>query len=579
MKTKYKTMKLRFNKLLVLLNFFIIITLFSSCSKEPKPKRPNILFAIADDASLTFGAYGVNWLKTPAFDYVARNGVLFMNAYTPNAKCAPSRACIITGRNSWQLGAAANHFAYFPAKYKTYPEALAAHGYYVGFTGKPWAPGDPGYVNGKKRNLVGKPFQKIKDDPPTQYISDDNYAANFRQFLDKRPKDKPFCFWYGSHEPHRGFAWDSGIKKGKLKPSSIPHDQIPSFFPDNDTVRTDLVDYAFETEYFDKHLQRMLNMLKERGLLDNTIVVVTSDNGMSFPRIKGQEYMFSNHLPLAIMWKDGVKNPGRKVTDFVSFIDFAPTFLQLAGITQKESGMQPITGRSLTDILYSADSGKVTSYRNYVLIGKERHDVGRPHDWGYPIRGIITKNYLYIHNFKTDRWPAGNPETGYLNCDGSPTKTWILNHRNDPRDRIYWQLSFGKRPADELYNINKDPNCMENFLTAKGGNVNLIVSQNEEKSYKDIANELQDKLYSELKKQMDPRMFGEGYIFDEYPYSGSDREIYDRVKNGEIKPSQIGYDKSHPYNGRKQKGPKRYAEWVNSTDVESAQPLKRLQKH
>src|SRR5699024_4085168 len=147
---------------------------------------------------------------------------------------------------------------------------------------------------------------------------------------------------------------------------------------------------------------------------------------MPFPTIKGQEYAYSNHEPLAIMWKNGIKNPGRIVNDFVSFIDFAPTFLELAGLNAESVGMRPITGKSLTDILYSPKSGTVNPDRDFVLIGKERHDVGRPHDWGYPIRGIVTKDYLYLHNFKTNRWPAGNPETGYLNVDGSPTKTNIL---------------------------------------------------------------------------------------------------------------------------------------------------------
>lgn len=549
----------------------LFIVIFGACNRQKsaiQKKRPNILFAIADDAGLTFGAYGYHWLKTPAFDYVANHGVLFTNAYTPNAKCAPSRASIITGRNSWQLEAAANHVAYFPSKFKTYLEALAQHGYYVGYTGKPWAPGNPGMVNGKPRELVGRPFQKIKDVPPTKYISNDNYAANFKQFLDSKPKGEPFSFWYGGHEPHRGFAWDSGPKLGGLKPDSILKSQIPPFFPDNDTVRTDLTDYAFEVEYFDKHLQRMLNLLRQRGMLDNTIVVVTSDNGPSFPRIKGQEYKISNHLPLAIMWKDGIKNPGRKVTDFVSFIDFAPTFLQLAGISQQESGMQPITGRSLTDILFSVKSGQVTPYRNFVLIGKERHDVGRPHDEGYPIRGIITKNYLYLHNFKPDRWPAGNPLTGYLNSDGSPTKTWILNHRNDPGDRKYWELAFGKRPTNELYNTENDPYNMENLLTYKqhkkqGINIPEIKIQElqtqENGRYDSIAKSLKNKLFPILKKQKDPRMFGEGYIFDEYPYADKKtRNFYERYKAGKL----TKYD----------------AHWVNPSDFESEHPLKRLKK-
>lgn len=86
-------------------------------------KRPNILFCIADDASL-LGAYGIDWVKTPAFDRVAKDGILFNNMFTCNAKSAPSRATIITGRNSWQLDEACNHWPQFPVKYKTFVEVL-----------------------------------------------------------------------------------------------------------------------------------------------------------------------------------------------------------------------------------------------------------------------------------------------------------------------------------------------------------------------------------------------------------------------------------------------------------------------
>ena len=99
-------------------------------SESQAAERPNILFCIADDASYPhMGAYGCDWVKTPAFDRVARQGLLFTRAYTPNAKCAPSRACILTGRNSWQLKEACNHIPFFPAEFKSYVEALAEHGY------------------------------------------------------------------------------------------------------------------------------------------------------------------------------------------------------------------------------------------------------------------------------------------------------------------------------------------------------------------------------------------------------------------------------------------------------------------
>jgi N-sulfoglucosamine sulfohydrolase len=482
-------------------------------------KRPNILFCIADDASYPhMSAYGCPWVKTPAFDQVAQKGVLFTRAYTPNAKCAPSRACILTGRNSWQLEEAANHVPFFPAKFKTYAESLSEHGYHVGCTAKGWAPGIAKDQDGMPRQLTGKPYNDKKSTPPAKGISNIDYAANFTDFLHDKPANEPFCFWYGGIEPHRRYEFQAGITKGGKKLSDI--DTVPAFWPDNETVRTDMLDYAYELEHFDHHLQKMLDHLSECGELDNTIVVVTADNGMPFPRIKGQEYEYSNHLPLAIMWKDKIKNPGRTVDDFVNFIDFAPTFLEVAGITPKSSGMQPIQGRSLTDIFYSEKDGIVNKKRDHVLIGKERHDIGRPHDQGYPIRGIVKDNYLYVHNFEPDRWPSGNPETGYLNCDGSPTKTEILEARRNQETSEYWNHAFGKRPTHELYRIDIDPECMHNLATSP--------------RHKKIRAQLQKQMMAELKQQNDPRMFGQGRIFDEYIYADDKtRGFYERYMNGE----------------------------------------------
>jgi len=489
--------------------------------------RPNILFCIADDASWAhMGAYGCSWVRTPGFDRVAGEGVLFTNAYTPNAKCAPSRSCILTGRNSWQLEAAANHWCYFPSKFKTYAEALPEHGYHTGFTGKGWAPGIAGKIEGRPRQLVGKSYQSRKLTPPTRAISANDYAANFADFLDARPQEQPFCFWYGGHEPHRGYEFDSGRTKGGKKLDQV--DRVPAHWPDNETIRADLLDYAFEIEHFDGHLERMLELLEWRGLLDNTLVVVTADNGMPFPHVKGQEYEYSNHLPLAMMWKKGVRNPGRKVDDFVSFIDFAPTFLELAGLTAERVGMQPVTGRSLMDIFRSGKSGQCVRQRDHVLIGKERHDVGRPSDMGYPIRGIVKDGYLYLHNFETERWPVGNPETGYLNCDGSPTKTECLKARRSPETRRYWDWSFGKRPAEELYDIRKDPECISNLA--------------DRAELQTVKMRLKDQLFRELRQQGDPRILGNGHVFDEYPYAdGKTKNFYERYMNGEINERTAGW--------------------------------------
>lgn len=489
-----------------------------TCTSGQK-SRPNILFAIADDASYPhMGAYGCDWVKTPAFDRVAQEGILFTNCYTPNAKCAPSRASILTGRNSWQLEQAANHWCYFPNKFKTYAEVLTETGYHVGYVAKGWAPGVVGEIDGKPRQLTGTPYNDKTLEPLAKHINRSDYAANFKDFLDDKPKGEPFCFWYGCTEPHRAYEFRVGADVGGKSTAEI--DNVPGFWPDNDIVRHDMLDYAFEIEWFDQHLQNMLDELEARGELENTLVVVTADNGMPFPRTKGQSYEYSNHLPLAIMWKNGIQNPGRVVDDFVNFIDFAPTFLELANVDGERAGMQPITGNSLMPLFNSGTSGQIEPQRDHVLIGKERHDIGRPNDWGYPIRGIVKGGYLYIHNFETDRWPGGNPETGYLNCDGSPTKTVVLQSRHRPNMEKYWQWSFGKRPSEELYRIVEDRECLNNLA--------------ENPQYASVKTQLKDQLFAELKAQGDPRMFGKGHIFDEYLYADEKhRGFYEKYKRGE----------------------------------------------
>jgi arylsulfatase A-like enzyme len=493
---------------------------FSCTSKlETDPERPNILFAIADDASYPhMGAYGTDWIKTPAFDRVAQEGLLFRNCYTPNAKCAPSRSCILTGRNSWQLEEAANHWPYFPQKFKSYAEVLSENGYYVGYTAKGWGPGKAIDMDGNPRRLTGKAFNTAQLEPPAQFISSNDYAGNFRIFLDSVPENAPFCFWYGAIEPHRAYEFRAGLNKGNKSTDQI--DEVPPVWPDVDSVRIDLLDYAFEIEWFDRHLEKMLLELEERGLLDNTLVVVTADNGMPFPRVKAQAYEPSNHLPLAIMWEEGISEPGRVVEEYVNFIDFAPTFLEVAALSTEETGMQPIQGQSLIDIFHPDPTGMTNLNRNFVLVGKERHDVGRPGDVGYPIRGIIKNGLLYLRNFKPERWPSGNPETGYLATDGSPTKSVILNDRRAKGESKYWEWNFGKRPEEELYNIVEDPWCIHDLASDSG--------------HKDIKNELWKELETRLREQGDPRILGKGDIFDAYLYSNeSDRGFYERYMSGE----------------------------------------------
>jgi len=496
-----------------------------SIATEAAP--PNILFAIADDWSPHAGAYGTKWVQTPNFDRVAKDGLLFRRAYTPTAKCAPSRACLLTGRNSWQLEEAANHICYFPAKFKGWGEALAEHGWFMGYTMKGWGPGVANDAAGKPRAMTGIAFNKRKTAPPTPEISANDYAGNFTDFLDAAPSGKPWCFWYGSIEPHRGYEFGSGVAKGGKKLSDI--DRVPAYWPDNETVRNDLLDYAFEIEHFDRHLGRMLAELEKRGLLDNTLVIVTSDHGMPFPRSKGNAGELPNHVPFAAMWKGGISKPGREVDDFVSFVDVAPTLIEVAGLKWAETGMAESPGRSLTEI-FRAEKNPA---RDHVLVGKERTDIGRPHDWGYPIRGIITRDSVYLENFEPTRWPAGNPETGYLDCDGGATKSFLLDaHRKNAADP-FWALSFGLRPPEELYDRTRDPDCVRNLATGPQSSSQLSV--------------LREQLHAELRAQGDPRMEGRGAIFDEYPHAN---------------PGHVGFYE------RFMAGEKLKAGWVSPTDFE-----------
>src|SRR5690606_31752618 len=313
-------------------------------------------------------------------------------------KCAPSRASILTGRNPWQLEEAGNHNPYFPAKFTTIMEALGQHGYHVGYTGKGWAPGVAVDKDGEPRMLTGTQYAdiKIKTSAPTKGISTLDYAANFAAFLNDKSEGQPFMFWFGSFEPHRGYEFGSGVEKGGKKLSDIDH--IPDFWMDNDTVRNDMLDYALEVEYFDKQLGKVLQVLENAGELENTIIVVTSDNGMPFPRVKGHVYEYDNHLPLAIMWKGQISNPGRVISEYVSFIDFAPTFLDVAGLTENAANMQTVQGKSLLNILKPKDNDHVESLRDFVLLGRERTDVGRPQDHGYPVRAIVKGNFIFHKN-------------------------------------------------------------------------------------------------------------------------------------------------------------------------------------
>lgn len=469
--------------------------------RAARPKtKPNILFCISDDQTFAHvGAYGCKFVNTPAFDRVAREGVLFNNAFVSAPSCCPSRASVLTGLPFYRLNETSMNHTIWSKELQPYPDMLATAGYHTGYTGKGWGPGS-WRAAGRSHNPAGPAYNELKNRTPAPKFSPIDYAGNFRAFLDKRPEGAPFCFWYGGIDPHRAYEEGSGVKNGKKLADIV----VPAFFLDTPEIRNDIADYALHIDWFDKHLGRMIETLQDIGELENTIIVVTSDNGMPFPRCKATLYDYGTHMPLAIRWGEKVKG-GRRVDDFASFIDFAPTFLEAAGLPVPLH----MEGKSLMNVLLSDKSGQVDPTRTHVVMGIERHfPGGRKGGDPYPIRALRNHEYLYIRNYAPDRWPVGDPDGpvwpaddptgGFGDSDGGPTKTYMHGHKS--RSTHLFELAFGKRPAEELYDVKDDPYQMNNLAG--------------EPRYARVRKELALLLQQELKRTKDPRALGQGDMLD-----------------------------------------------------------------
>ncbi len=510
---------------IVLLYFLLCLAL-----RGAETTRPNFLFAISDDQSYPHAsAYGAKGIQTPAFDKVAAMGVLFHNAFVAAPQCSPNRAAILTGQEIWRLEEAGTHGSSFPSKFPVFTRRLEAAGYHVGYTGKPWSPGnwrDAGW----DRNPVGTEYSQHRLEPPTSGIKPNDYAANFKDFLKARKGDEPFFFWYGASEPHLAYEYGSGQRAGK----SLADASLAPFIPDSEKTRMDYLDYALEIEWFDQHLGLMLDALESIGELDNTVVIVTSDNGMPFPYAKANLQEYGIHVPLAISGP-GLFPGGRVSDNIVSHVDFAPSILELAGAAP----LPDATGISMVSYLKNGDS-----HRAYALAGRERHTHARPDNLGYPARAIRTKEYLYIWNMKPELWPAGDPVPeglttaqlegsfspdykgftgGFEDIDGSATKDYLLQSRDQHPDLIY--LATGRRPEQQLYKITEDPWCLNDL------------SRNP--NYAGILVELSEMLRSELKAKNDPRMAGDGDVFDSYPRFSQMRPFPGFSKRAEYNPEYI----------------------------------------
>jgi uncharacterized sulfatase len=203
----------------------------------------------------------------------------------------------------------------------------------------------------------------------------------------------------------------------------------------------------------------------------------------------------------------------------VSFTDLAPTILEAAGVA-RPAGQ---TGRSLLSLLASGRSGVIDPKFDAVYAGRERHSHARRDNLGYPARAVRTREHLYIRNFKSERWMAGDPPA-YRDIDDGPTKQWMMAHRNDAAVDPLFVAAFGKMQSEELYNVRQDPGCLTNLATDSG--------------QAQVREELSARLEGELKRTKDPRVMGKGDIWESYPrYSPMRPELGGFAEEGKYNPA------------------------------------------
>ncbi|MFE5318340.1 sulfatase [Paenibacillus sp. NPDC056579] len=505
----------------------------------------NIVFAFADDwgryASIYAeheGPESINRLiHTPHIDRIAREGALFKNASVPAPSCTPCRSSILSGQYFWQTGLGAILIgAVWDEQIPSYPLELEKTGYHIGHTYKVWAPGKTNNAPyGGLRTAYssyGNRFNQFSHRATARAIEIgvdaakrellDEVRKNFDSFIDSRPVGKPFCYWWGPTNTHRTWEQGSGKALWGLNPDDL-QGRMPVFLPDVPEVREDFCDYLGECQAFDAGLGVILQRLEEIGELDDTLVVVSGDHGIpGMPRAKCNLYNIGCEVALTMRWPGHIQ-AGRVIEDFVNLMDLAPTFMEAAGADVPKS----MSGRSLMKILLSERNGQVDSKRTFVITGRERHvNNAREGDLPYPQRAIRTQDYLYIINFEPDRWPMGDPKgldqhdavaptyeeltnntrIAYADMDASPTKAWMIHHRNENQVNSLFKLAFDKRPIEELYDLKKDSYYMHNVA--------------EEPQYAEVKHILKTALMTELFHQQDPRVIESPCRFEQAPYAG-----------------------------------------------------------
>ena len=481
----------------------LLLFFAAALSTAQAAERLNILFLFADDWGRYASAYAKadakpspnDVIRTPNVDRVAREGVLFRNAFVNAPSCTPCRSSLLSGRHFFQTGRGAIlRGAQWDASIPSFPLLLLEHGYQIGKSYKVWSPGTPadapfggqrfGYEKaGRLPNQFSGAVTKMVAEGETVEGARERVLAqvrgNFDAFLADATPGKPWLYFFGPTTTHRKWVKGSGKALWGIDPGAL-QGKMPPSLPDVAAVREDMADYLGECQAVDAYLGALLQRLEASGQMEKTLIVLSGDHGMpGVPDGKCNLYDQGTAVPLVVRLPGGV--PGRVVDDLVRLPDLAPTFLEVAGVPVPDG----LYGRSLLPLLESQKAGQIDAERNWVIFGRERHvDVAREDALPYPMRGLRTHDFLYIRNFAPDRWPLGSPGqvgessapsageleqntmAAFADMDASPTKAWLVAHRHDPAVKSYYERAFGKRPAEELYDLRKDPGQLHNVAAA-----------------------------------------------------------------------------------------------------------------
>lgn len=531
-------MNRRFHSLLIL-----ITPCLASIASAEQP--PNILFAFADDWGRHASAYAQvdgpgtlnDAIQTPNFDALAASGVLFNNAFVNAPSCTPCRSSILSGQHFWRTGTGAIlQGAVWDDSIPSWPLLLKESGYHIGYTWKVWSPGTPkdapyGGSQHAYGNAREDSFNNFSQSTTTMVRQGETVDAakqmmaeqvrhNFRDMLAAKKAGQPFAYWFGPTNVHRKWTKGSGKALWNVDPDDLKG-KMPAFLPDVHEVRQDFADYLGEAMAFDLALGTLVEELKRAGEYENTIIVISGDHGPAgFPHGKCNLYDFGTRVSLAITGP-GVRG-GRVVDDFVSLPDVAATFLETAQVEVPEV----MTSKSIWPTLKSEKNGYVDPSRTHVFMGRERHvRVARAGYLPYPQRAIRNQDYLFVINFKPDRYPLGDPyglDSGpgptiekltqnttitLPDEDAGPTKAWIVFNRTDPEVKPYFDHAYGKRPREELFDLHTDPEQMKNLAS--------------DPAYAEVVVKLRDQLMMELTSTDDPRTIDDGRFFETPPMAGS----------------------------------------------------------